>query len=54
MRACTHEAEGELLEEAGGEALERVDLLVLDLDALVLGGDERGLDTRAELRVRMS
>lgn len=43
------EPERELVGVAGGETLERVDLLELDLGALVLGGDARREDTRAEL-----
>lgn len=48
-RGVTYEAERELFEVLGGATLERVDLLVLDLDALVLGSDERRLDARAKL-----
>ena len=43
------ESKRELVGVAGGETLERVDLLELNLGALVLGSDARREDTRAEL-----
>lgn len=44
------ESERELVGVAGGETLERVDLLKLDVGALVLGGEARREDTRTELQ----